>query len=149
MMPHSLFRRFVGLLLAALVLTASVGLTVQRYTCRVSGRSNVAVSLTGQLPVRGCEPQAASAKFVSEDKCCDTSSLLHKLSVPAATEFAAKLLPAPALAVWLSAPNWPVASLGWPEAANGQRWFAASSSPPPLGGRTLLSMVCSLAVYVF
>lgn len=96
---YSLFRRFVGLMLAVLVLTASVGLRVQRHTCRMSGRSKVDVTVPGRAPRRGCNNEPVKAKTVAKDNCCDTSSLLHKLSGPA-HEPAAKLL-APFMVAWV------------------------------------------------
>jgi hypothetical protein len=147
MAPHSLFRRFVSLLLAVLVLTASVGLTVQRHTCRMSGRSNVDVLVPGQLALRGCNGRRLPTKAaVAKDNCCDVSSHLHKLSAPAHGLAAKVLVPAPLLAVWLPGMIWPMATaLAVPE-PSGPRWFAADSSPPPLGGRGLLTFVCTLVV---
>ena len=144
---HSRFRRLVSLLLAVLVLTASVGLSVQRHTCRMSGRSKVAVSVPGQLALRGCTGQLAPAKPVAKDNCCDFSSHLHKLSAPA-HELAAKvLLPGPLLAVWPAAElDWPVAPSVMALESSAPRWFAADSSPPPRGGRGLLAFVCTLVV---
>ncbi|MCC3154004.1 hypothetical protein Q3A66_13425 [Hymenobacter sp. BT770] len=146
MLRYSLCRRFVSLVLAVLVLITSVGLTVQRHTCRMSGISKVDVSVTGQAALRGCDGQLAPAKPMAKDNCCDFSSHLHKLSVPA-HELAAKVLvPAPLLAVWLPAPAWaPLGLVQLPEAP-GPRWFAADSSPPPLGGRGLLAFACTLVV---
>jgi hypothetical protein len=62
MSRYSLFRRFVSLMLAVLVLTASVGLTVQRHTCRMSGRSKVDVTVPGRAPLRGCNNELVKAK---------------------------------------------------------------------------------------
>lgn len=146
MRSHSLFRRLVSLLLAVLVLTSTVGLTVQRHTCRISGRSKVEVSVPGQLALRGCVGQLAPATSVAKDNCCDFSSHLHKLSAPA-HELAAKVLvPAPLLAVLVPEMTWPVAPAAVAQGTEGPRWFAADSSPPPRGGRTLLAFVCRLVV---
>ncbi len=142
----SLLRRLVSLLLAVLVLTASVGLAVQRLTCRMSGRSQVEVSVPGQLALRGCAGHLAPATPVAKDGCCDFSSHLHKLSAPA-HELAAKVLvPAPLLVVLMPATAWPVAAHELAPAMRGPRWFAADSSPPPRSGRGLLAFVCTLVV---
>jgi hypothetical protein len=146
MAPHSLFRRFVSLLLAVLVLTATVGLTVQRHTCRISGRTKVSVAVPGQAAAAGCN-MLAPLRPVVKDNCCDFSSHVHKLSAPA-HELAGKVLvPVPALTAWVpEALCWPVRAAGeLPEAA-APRWFAADSSPPPRSGRALLVFVCTLVV---
>lgn len=147
-MPHpSLFRRFVSLLLAVLVLTASVGLTVQRYTCRMSGRSTVAVSVAGDRAAEDGCGKDATATSVVKDSCCDFSSHLHKVSTPA-PELAAKVLvPTPQLLAWLAPPAWAgAASRPAAAATAGPRWFAADASPPPRSGRALLAFVCTLEV---
>lgn len=146
MRPHSLSRRLFSLLLAVLVLTSSVGLTVQRHTCRISGRSKVEVSVPGQLALRGCDGQLAPVAPVAKDNCCDFSKQVHKLSAPA-HELAAKVLVhAPLLAMLVPAITWPVAIAVVAPKAQEPRWFAADSSPPPLGGRGLLTFVCTLVV---
>ena len=146
MLPHSIFRRFVSLLLAALVLTASLGLTVQRLTCRMSGRSTVAVTVTGRTVLRGCMGETAPARPTAKDNCCTFSSHLHQLSTPA-HELAAKILmpPAPLLATLASAQLWPVYVASEATKAQAPLWFAADTSPP-LGGRGLLTFVCKLEV---
>ena len=143
-----MLRRLVSLLLAVVVLTASVGLTVQRLTCRMSGRSTVAVTVTGRVALRGCMGETATepATPTATDHCCDFSSHLHKLSAPA-HELAAKIpMPAaPLLATLHPVRQWPA---GVPKEAPmslAPRWFAADSSPP-LGGRGLLAFVCKLEV---
>ena len=143
---HSPFRRFVSLWLAVLVLTASVGLTVQRLTCRMSGRSTVQLAVPGQAALHGCGGQLAPTQPEAKDNCCDFSSHVHKLTAPA-HELAAKvLLPGPLLAVWLPAPGWRVARPAAGLAMQAPRWFAADASPPPLGGRELLARVGALIV---
>ena len=139
MRTHSRFRRFVSLLLAVLVLTASVGLTVQRLTCRMSGRSTVTVAVAGAAGAdpAGCPGASAPTTLAAEGTCCDFSKQLHKLSVPAA-ELAAKTLPPAPLLVALAA-----TALHWPAAPTA---FAADTSPPPRGGRTLLAFACTLVV---
>ncbi len=133
-------------MLAVLVLTASVGLTVQRLTCRMSGRSTVAVSVAGRAELRGCAGELAPTNPTAKDNCCDFTKQLHKLSVPAHEQATKVLVPTPLLAVEAEAINWPdVAAVALPS-AGGPRWFSADSSPPPLGGRELLAFVCTLVV---
>ena len=142
---HSLLRRFVSFALALLVLTASVGLSVQRQTCRMSGRSKVNVSMLSKVAApTGCNDQTTS---VAQDHCCDFSSHLHQLTTPA-YELAAKVLvPAPLLAVLPAmGVSWPMPTVVEVLKTNVPRWFAADSSPPPLGGRGLLAFVCTLTV---
>ncbi|MBF9222440.1 hypothetical protein [Hymenobacter ruricola] len=145
-MQPSRLRRCFCLLLAVLVLITSVGLTVQRLTCRMSGRSTVAVSVAGPADLRGCTGEAAPATPTAKDNCCDFSKQLHKLSAPA-HELAAKILvPAPLLAVPVPVSTW-AAPVERPSLrASAPRWFAADASPPPKGGRGLLVLVCKLVV---
>ena len=147
MRPHSRLRRSVSLLLAVLVLITSVGFTVQRLTCRLSGLSRVAVSVTDSANLRGCVAGLAPATSVAKDHCCDFSKQLHKLSVPAHELTAKVLLPAPLVAVvGTSALAWPVSPTVTLRANESPRWFAADSSPPPRGGRLLLAFACILVV---
>ena len=141
-MPRpSLTRRLVSLLLAVLVLTASVGLTVQRLTCRVSGRSQVGIALAGQPTGVGYSGCLAPARTAAKELCCEFSSHLHKLSAPA-HELATKLLvSAPLLTVWLPAGAWQQAAPVATRRLSGPCWFAADSSPPGRGGRDLLTFV--------
>ena len=147
MHPHSLSRRLVSVLLAVLVLITSVGLTVQRLTCRMSGQSTVAVSVAGRADLRGCMGELAPATPKASDGCCDFSKHEHKLSSPA-HELAAKILvPVPTLLVALPLLGWPVTPADEASPASaGPRWFAADASPPPLGGRALLAFACMLEV---
>lgn len=147
MRPHSSFRRLVSLLLAVLVLITSVGLTVQRLTCRMSGQSTVAVSVAGHGELRGCLGELAPTTPKAADGCCDFSKQEHKLSSPA-HELAAKILvPVPELAAIAPLQNWPMPQAASVlRAATGPRWFAADTSPPPLGGRALLAFACTLEV---
>lgn len=142
---YSLFRRLVSLLLAVLVLSASVGLAVQRHTCRVSGRSKVDVLVAGAAS-GNCSGQVAPAQPLVKDNCCDVSSHLHKLSAPAQELTAKALVPAPLLTVWLPVPEaiWRRVPAADYAQARGPRWFAADASPPPLGGRSLLAFACTL-----
>lgn len=143
---YSSFRRFVSLMLAVLVLTASVGLTVQRHTCRMSGRSKVDVTVPGRAPLRGCNNELVPAKTIAKDNCCDTSSQLHKLSAPAHDQVTKVLVPVPVLVAWAPELTWPQRPLATVLPGVGPRWFAADSSPPPLGGRELLEFVCTRIV---
>ena len=145
MRAHSSLRRFVSLLLAVLVLITSVGLTVQRLTCRMSGQSTVAVSVAAHTELRGCMGELAPATPKAADGCCDFSKQEHKLNSPA-HELAAKILvPVPTMAAVVPPLTWPVPMVTVPSrAANSPRWYAADASPPPLGGRTLLAFACTL-----
>ena len=147
MHPHSLSRRLVSVLLAVLVLITSVGLTVQRLTCRMSGLSTVAVSVAGRAELRGCMGELAPATPKAQDGCCDFSKHEHKLSSPA-HELAAKILvPVPAISAIVPPLGWPIwAAAAVSPAGAGPRWFAADTSPPPLGGRALLALACILEV---
>lgn len=146
MRPHSRFRRLVSLLLAVLVLTTSVGLTVQRLTCRMSGRSTVAVSVAGRADLRGCTGELAPTTPAAKDNCCDFSKQVHKLTLPTHELTSKIMVPAPLLAVEIPALSWPKPAAVVELKDGGPRWFAADSSPPPLGGRGLLTFVCSLVV---
>ena len=146
MRPHSRFRRLVSVLLAMLVLITSVGLTVQRLTCRMSGRSTLSVSVAGHAELHACTGELTPSTASFKDSCCDFSKQVHKLSVPAHELAAQILVPAPLLAVVPSALSWPVPAPATLPVSHAPRWFAADSSPPPLGGRTLLARVCTLVV---
>lgn len=141
----SLARRIVSLWLAALVLTASVGLTVERHTCRFSGRSRASLALLGQGP-QSCYGPVAPPRV--KDSCCDFSRHLHKLTAPAHEQaFGKVLVPGPLLAAWLPGAAWPLAPRRLAQVgAAGPRWFAADASPPPRGGRALLRWVGKLVV---
>ena len=144
MKPRSFAHRIVSLWLAALVLTASVGLTVERHTCRFSGRSHSSLALLGTGP-RNCYGTTTPLRV--RDGCCAFSSHLHQLTAPApAQAFAKVLVPGALLAAWLPGPVWPQARLSLAAVAAGPSWFSADASPPPLGGRTLLVWVSKLVV---
>ncbi|WP_426061437.1 hypothetical protein [Hymenobacter sp. B1770] len=146
MQTHSLFRRFVSLLLATLVLTASVGLTVQRQTCRMSGSNQVAVSVAGRATLSGCKGTGTPALVVAEeDSCCDFSTHLHKVPTPAHALAGKVLLPGPLLAVWEPAMGWLPQAPAVALQLSPYSWFAADSSPP-LAGRALLAFCCQLVV---
>ncbi|MBJ6109651.1 hypothetical protein JAO73_11550 [Hymenobacter sp. BT523] len=145
-MQHSRIRRFFCLVLSALVLVASVGLTVQRLTCRMSGQSTVAVSVASPAELRGCTGETAPTKPEAKDNCCDFSKQLHKLSSPA-HELAAKILvPAPLFMAVLPERFQPLAHAPMGITSSAPRWFAADASPPPKAGRALLTFVCKLVV---
>jgi hypothetical protein len=146
MRPPSVFRRLVSFMLAVLVLLTSVGFTVQRLTCRMSGRSTVAVSVAGRADLRGCTGEQAPATPKAKDNCCDFSKQLHKLSVPAHEQATKILVTAPLLAVQVPALGWRAAPSVAELKEGAARWFAADSSPPPLGGRGLLAFACTLVV---
>ncbi|AWM35225.1 hypothetical protein [Hymenobacter nivis] len=145
MKPRSLAHRIVSLWLAVLVLTASVGLTVEQHTCRFSGRSRANLALLGAAP-RRCYGATAPPRI--KDNCCEFSSHWHKLTAPAHAHALEKVpVPGPLLAAWLPGAAWP--QLPVSEAARGTagpRWFAADASPPPRGGRALLRWVGKLVV---
>jgi hypothetical protein len=143
---YSLIRRFVSLMLATLVLTTSVGLTVQRNTCRMSGRSQVQLSVPGQATLGGCAGERGAARPVAKDGCCDLSSHLHKLSTPVHELAAKTVVPTPLLAACMPAAVWELAPVAPASVAATQCWFGAYSSPPPLGGRGLLAFACTLVV---
>jgi hypothetical protein len=146
MRPHSQFRRLVSLLLAVLVLITSVGLTVQRLTCRMSGRSTVAVSVAGRAELHGCTGEVAPTTPTAKDNCCDFSKQVHKLTLPTHEQASKILIPPPLLAVEIPALSGPQLAAVAKLKDGGPRWFAADSSPPPLGGRGLLAFVCTLVV---
>ncbi|WP_152560145.1 hypothetical protein [Hymenobacter sp. IS2118] len=138
--------RLVSVMLAVLVLTTSVGLTVQRLTCNLSGRSMVAVSVPGRADLRGCTEELVPATSQATDNCCDFSQQVHKLSV-AVHELVTKVLllaPLPATVAALEL-AWPAGPALVFSQTTAPRWFAADSSPP-LGGRGLLVFVCTLVV---
>ena len=145
MQAPSFARRIVSLWLAALVLTASVGLTVERHTCRFSGRSRASLALLGAGP-RSCYGALAPPR--AKDGCCDFSRHLHKLTAPAHEQaFGKVLVPGPLLAAWLPGAVGPRVPRRPAQAgAAGPRWFAADASPPPLGGRALLRWAGKLVV---
>ena len=136
----SFSHRLLSLLLAALVLTASVGLTVRRHTCRISGRSTAHLLLPGLAGAAGCGPAAAVPEL--RDGCCDVAAQEHKLSSPAGPALLAKVLVPTPLLLALPPPvmpRWPAAAGAEATAAAlGVRWFAADSSPPASGRAVLL-----------
>lgn len=147
MRPHSLFRRLVSMLLAMLLLITSVGFTVQRLNCSMSGRSTVTDSVAGRAGLRGCRGERAPAKPKALNNYCDFSEQEHGLSSPAhmlATKF---LVSISSISVIVPPLNWPVAPAAMASLAeSGHRWFTADAPTPPLGGRALLNFACTLEV---
>ncbi|KAA9339104.1 hypothetical protein F0P96_00255 [Hymenobacter busanensis] len=152
MKKHSLVFRLFSLWLALLVLTSSVGLTVQQHTCHISGQTQRAVVLTPRhscappkAAAPGCKPAAVAARSTAvQDGCCAFSVQQHKMDA-----FGSVLLakvPVPALVAVLPKAAWaPVATAavcGSPQAV----FYATDASPPPLAGRALLAFVCTLVV---
>lgn len=149
-MERPLLHRLLSCWLALLVLTSSVGLTVQQHTCRQSGHRSASVVFS---PARhGCPPvqarqhnlkQAGPTKLTAS--CCEFGAHFHKLDAPSA-ELSWLKVPAPAVM-----PEWP-APIMWAahpapaRLAGPQGWHAADSSPPPRAGRQLLTFVGVLVV---
>ncbi|RTQ45429.1 hypothetical protein EJV47_25160 [Hymenobacter gummosus] len=152
MPKRSLLLRLTSLWLALLVLTASVGLTVQQHTCSMSGKTQRAVVLTPRhacapaaLAKVGCRKPATAAKATIKDGCCEFSAHHHK--VDTTHDFALSKVPVPALVAVLPAPAvWALPTATVAVAAERQIWYAADASPPSLGGRTLLTFACTLVV---
>ncbi|WP_157547608.1 hypothetical protein [Hymenobacter sp. DG25A] len=149
-MKRPLAHRLFSAWLALLVLTASVGFTVQQHVCRTSGQRTAQLVFT--TPHHGCAASMPVAGKASPGKaqlkapCCDFKAHLHKLSVPGTEHAWSKVL----LPVWVTAtfvaPGWP----GIPPvslARQASAWHASDSSPPGArAGRGLLVFVCTLVV---
>lgn len=144
--------RLTSLWLALLVLTASVGLTVQQHTCRVSGQTQRAVVLTPRhacapagLAEASCGKPAAPAKTTLKAACCEFSAHHHKVDA-SAHDLALGKIPVPALVAVLPAPpTWPQ-PVAASAATETRLLHAADSSPPPRAGRALLTFVGVLIV---
>lgn len=149
-MKRPLAHRLFSAWLALLVLTASVGLTVQQHVCRMSGQHTAQVVFAA--PHHGCPAPMATAAPAQAGKaqlkaaCCDFKAFRHKLSAPttdhtwskAAVPVALALPAAPA--AWLQVPK-----RTWLQPAAG--WYASDTSPPGHpAGRALLTLVCTLVV---
>ncbi|MGY2133192.1 hypothetical protein ACW9KT_13255 [Hymenobacter sp. HD11105] len=148
-MKRPLTHRFFSGLLALLVLTASVGLTVQRRTCHMSGRSTSAFTFTPATDA--CEPvptvSACCADLLQlREACCDLSTDFHKLNAPAPALLGGKFLPAPAINAWLPTTVWPPFPAAPLLAQAAVRWYASDASPPPRAGRVLLTFGCTLVI---
>ncbi|GAB2954007.1 hypothetical protein GCM10027048_19120 [Hymenobacter coalescens] len=157
MKTPSLLLRLTSLWLALLVLTASVGLTVQQHTCQVSGLTQRAVVLTphhgcapeevaGSPASSGCEVPALADKATVQDGCCAFSAEHHKVDA-AAHDLGLSKVPVPALlAVLPAAPTWPLPAVDRARLLTACVLHAADASPPTRAGRALLTFVCSWVV---
>ncbi|WP_303310890.1 hypothetical protein [Hymenobacter sp. BT730] len=149
-MKRPLVHRLFSAWLALLVLTASVGFTVQQHICRMSGQRTAELVFT--TPQHGCVstmPKAekpAAGKAQLKAPCCDFKAHLHKLSVPGTEQAWSKLLVPGPISVSFLEPIWPTApSVSIARLLTG--WHASDSSPPLFrAGRDLLTFVCILVV---
>ena len=147
MSADSLPRRFLSLLLALLVLAASVGITVRKQTCLLSGCSQVALSVVAAPASSLCRGTATPLAITDQgDDCCDFSLQLHKVSTPALKLAAKVLLPAAWPAAGAPVPAWPLAKAAVPTELVDPRRVATASLLPPLGGRELLRWACTMVV---
>ena len=145
-----LSHRLFSVWLALLVLTASVGMTVQQHVCRESGSRTTSVVFTTPkhrcpAPKQSSEQHTPVKQAKLKAACCEFSAHLHKLDAPTPEMTWAKLLPTPFLAVWWAATSWPTI----PPVllvAQAEAWHAADSSPPLRAGRTLLTYIGVLVV---
>lgn len=148
LMKRPLLHRLFSVWLALLVLTSSVGLAVRQHLCHQSGQRTTDVIF--QPTRHGCPPTPVANGPHQDDKahlaksCCEFGAHFHKLDTSLVQLSWAKV-PAPALL-----PGWPAAPFPARKAAAfcqpASRWYAADSSPPPLGGRALLTRVGVLVV---
>jgi len=152
-MKRPLSHRLFSALLSLLVLTSSVGLTVQQHTCRMSGKTQRAVVLTPRhacapkdvAAEAGCKKQHLNKEQATVKKaCCAFSAEHHKVDASSHFDFAKVKVPAliavlPA-AVWHPQPT--VAVVAEPQLV----LHGSDSSPPPRAGRELLAFVCTLVV---
>lgn len=144
--------RLTSLWLALLVLTASVGLTVQQHTCHVSGKTQRAVVLTPHhgcapagMATAGCQRPVPQPKANVKAGCCEFSAHHHKVDA-AAHELGLSKIPVPAfVAVLPTLLAWPRPAAATAAAETGLL-HAADSSPPPRAGRALLTFVGVLIV---
>ncbi|HEX8425674.1 HYC_CC_PP family protein [Hymenobacter sp.] len=149
-MKRPFFHRLFSALLALLVLTASVGMTVQQHVCHLSGNRTTSVVFT--TPQHRCPAPKSETKHYGpagqaqlKAGCCDFSAHLHKLDALTPEMVWAKLLPSPFVAT-----GWP--ALTWPSlpptllVAQADAWHAADSSPPLRAGRVLLSFIGVLVI---
>ena len=141
--PHSLFRRLVSLLLAVLVLTTSVGLTVQRQTCRMSGHSTVAVSVAGRAEPARLHRRAGPGRAHSQRRLLRFQQAPAQAEQPGPRAGGQSAGAAPALlallptAAWLAAPagvrcRWPrQPRAGLRPIPRPRRWAGAGCWPSP------------------
>lgn len=98
--------RYIGsLLLVALMLTTTIGISIYQHTCLVTGHKGVSVfmaALADEEPANSCcaVSKGACKKSQSEkekDGCCEESASFHQLDIPQKTEehysYNAPLLP--------------------------------------------------------
>jgi hypothetical protein len=149
-MKRPLTHRIFSAWLALLVLTASVGLTVQQHTCRVSGTHTAAVIFAPAH--HGCPAPAvekagshATSKAQVKSACCEFGAHFHKLDAPSPELTWAKTLVPGFIPAWLAAPEWPSVPAA-PLLNGASLWHAGDTSPPLRAGRTLLTFVCTLIV---
>ncbi|MCC2548673.1 hypothetical protein LJY25_19650 [Hymenobacter sp. BT175] len=142
---HRLFSAW----LALLVLTASVGLTVQRHACYLSGQQTVSVVLAPQhrCPApAGVSPVQSTAALVKKaSSCCEFHAQQHKLSAHAAPGALKSLLP-PLLLGLPASSCWAAAAFPTKVAVASAPGVYAASFPPPRAGRALLIFVGTLVV---
>lgn len=146
---RSVTHRLFSGLLALLVLAASVGLTVQRRTCHLSGRRTAALTLTA--PADACQPQVAAAQCCADalqfrEACCDLATDFHQLSASAPAALGGKFLPSPAINSWLPTTVWPPFPAAPLLAQAATHWHASDTSPPPRAGRVWLTFACTLVI---
>ncbi|WP_088842992.1 hypothetical protein [Hymenobacter gelipurpurascens] len=149
-MKRSLTHRLFSAWLALLVLTASVGLTVQQHTCRVSGLQTASVIFAPAH--HGCPPPTAehtdahaTGKALVKASCCEFGAHFHKLDAPSPELTWVKTLVPAFSPAWLPAQEWPSAPAA-PLLQGAARWHAGDASPPLRAGRKLLTFVCTLVV---
>ncbi|AYA36974.1 hypothetical protein D3Y59_07840 [Hymenobacter oligotrophus] len=154
MKKRSLFLRLTSLWLALLVLTSSVGLTVQQHTCFASGQTQRAVVLTPHhvcapkadvADAASCNKPAPVAKAEVKDGCCDFSAHHHKVDTSASAGPLLKVV-TPALLAVLPQPMWAPQAPAVAAVAPQLTWHAGDTSPPLRAGRALLAFKCTLNV---
>ncbi|TGE29509.1 hypothetical protein [Hymenobacter metallicola] len=151
-MKCSLLQRFFSGFMALLVLTTSVGLTVQSHTCRSSGHRTAAIIFSA--PQHNCPPPAEAeqptfhqpaGQAQVKQACCDFGTHLHKLTAATPSLEQTKLLVPNFLLAWLPPLVRPELVLAaW--LSRPALWHASNSSPPPRAGRAMLAFVCTWQV---
>lgn len=153
MRPYPLPHRLLSLTLALLVLAASVGLPVQRRTCRLSGRSTARIAwhVAPHGPLEGGAESGPAAKRMPArlaGSCYAYYFQLHQLSVPA--HEAAPTLKLPAAPHWLALPAATLSHSLPPLCLVKRAALAVGMGPaaPPSrpGGRRLLARIGVLLV---
>ncbi|WP_460612518.1 HYC_CC_PP family protein [Hymenobacter seoulensis] len=146
-MKRPLLHRLFSFWLALLVLTSSVGLTVQQHVCRQSGKHTATVIFSPAE--HGCPASVATDHATNNAQikkaCCEFGAHFHKLDTPSAKLSWVKA-PVPVLAPLTDATtSWPTLP-PVPLLVAAARWYASDTSPPPLAGRDLLTFVGVLIV---